>query len=700
MSILKSGTSGGGGGPGGDTTAIHDNESGEISAVAEKVSPLNTDLILIEDSAAGNVKKKVQIGNLPSASGGTDHGGFSGLADDDHPQYLLADGSRPLSGTWTVGSHNIQFTGSASIKGGSGEAIQLGSGNITLKDILAADVLKWDGTAQQLQFSKPTTGIDHGDLSGLADDDHTQYLTEARHDALAADNPHSVTLTQAVTADAGTDVLASELETLTNGSDADALHTHPSVSSDAAAIHDNVANEISLITEKVTPANADLIIIEDSAASGVKRKVQIGNLPTGSGSVPSSTAKGHLLVGNGSGGWASRPFWHPEMHLIAGSSYGGLTKAGGATGHPGYPYSDPVEAYGDLQARSTANYTHRWGVLAFMPGTYDLSWTSGISDANAIIPVGANIDIVAYHTTGGYGQDDSTQPKVHVRRADISANDGLPLFGYPVGFDVDNEWHAWMRFQGINFVGRNGRANPQFSSLGTAATYTTTRAPLFRWWNCGANQIYRDCSFNDNYGPWVTVDTSIENLWFDNCFSNVVSTAIEINGWSTGGVLLLDKIQIDNFERFVDINNLNTATNLRGLVITNSTFEGHTGGAQGDYTHIVKRTTNGTGVTENVGRGIGITLRDNRLFQQDAGNLRWEAIYEELDTGDGSSQPAVVTIDNTPWRDEVYSGVAYTSDLTGLTSVGRGDKLFFDGTALFETHNGTMYRNGSALTWN
>ena len=53
--------------------------------------------------------------------------------------------------------------------------------------------------------------------------------------------------------------------------------------SDVNAIHDNVAWEIALITEKVTPASADLIIIEDSADSNNKKKVQVGNLPWGWG---------------------------------------------------------------------------------------------------------------------------------------------------------------------------------------------------------------------------------------------------------------------------------------------------------------------------------------------------------------------------------------------------------------------------------
>lgn len=53
---------------------------------------------------------------------------------------------------------------------------------------------------------------------------------------------------------------------------------------DNDAIHDNVAGEIAALTEKVSPASADLLIIEDSADSNNKKKVQIGNLPGGGSS--------------------------------------------------------------------------------------------------------------------------------------------------------------------------------------------------------------------------------------------------------------------------------------------------------------------------------------------------------------------------------------------------------------------------------
>jgi len=47
-------------------TTIHTDLANEINTVAEKVSPIWDDILLIEDSESGNEKKKVEIGNLPS----------------------------------------------------------------------------------------------------------------------------------------------------------------------------------------------------------------------------------------------------------------------------------------------------------------------------------------------------------------------------------------------------------------------------------------------------------------------------------------------------------------------------------------------------------------------------------------------------------------------------------------------------------
>lgn len=51
-----------------------------------------------------------------------------------------------------------------------------------------------------------------------------------------------------------------------------------------AAFHSVVDGEINALTEKETPADADLIVIEDSEDGHAKKKVEIGNLPVGTGS--------------------------------------------------------------------------------------------------------------------------------------------------------------------------------------------------------------------------------------------------------------------------------------------------------------------------------------------------------------------------------------------------------------------------------
>lgn len=56
-----------------DTDAIHDNVSGEISAITAKGTPIDADFLLIEDSAASNVKKRITIGSLPGGGGGDTH---------------------------------------------------------------------------------------------------------------------------------------------------------------------------------------------------------------------------------------------------------------------------------------------------------------------------------------------------------------------------------------------------------------------------------------------------------------------------------------------------------------------------------------------------------------------------------------------------------------------------------------------------
>lgn len=72
--------------------------------------------------------------------------------------------------------------------------------------------------------------------------------------------------------------------------------------SDITAIHDNVAAEIVGVTEKTVPAAADLLLIEDSAASNVKKSLKISNLLEET--IEFSTPRGeNLAVRTGASRW-------------------------------------------------------------------------------------------------------------------------------------------------------------------------------------------------------------------------------------------------------------------------------------------------------------------------------------------------------------------------------------------------------------
>jgi len=129
---------------------------------------------------------------------GYDHGLLNGLADDDHPQYLLAAGTRPLAGNLGAGGFKITGLGAGTV---AGDAVRFEQ-TVKVGDAAAGDLsgsypnpsvvkLQGHGVAgaaptrgQVLTFdgalwtpTTPPTGVtDHGMLTGLTDDDHPQYL--------------------------------------------------------------------------------------------------------------------------------------------------------------------------------------------------------------------------------------------------------------------------------------------------------------------------------------------------------------------------------------------------------------------------------------------------------------------------------------------------------------------------------------------
>jgi hypothetical protein len=181
---------------------------------------------------------------------------FNGLLQ--RPSYYLEESSTSFSTSFTPVSGEELIADYLIASGGGILSIELrdeGSkvGDITTLDFVGASV----------QASVITSGI--GTISITASGaGHT--IQDEGSDLTQRSNLNFVGSAVTVTDDSGNDAT---VVTISGGS-----------GTDDAAIHDNVANEISAITEKTTPVDGDIVVIEDSQGSYVKKSLQLQNLLT------------------------------------------------------------------------------------------------------------------------------------------------------------------------------------------------------------------------------------------------------------------------------------------------------------------------------------------------------------------------------------------------------------------------------------
>lgn len=229
---------------GADGSAVHVDEASEISAVTEKATPIAADLLLIEDSADSNNKKRVQIGNLPGA-------GETNLAANVGTG---ADIFRDKTGV----TFNFRGINAASTK-------------------ISATV-----NADNVDLDVNEANINHDNLLGFVALEHLDWTTDQGVNNIADENIVASSVTQheaAIDHDALTNFDANEHIDWTAAAAGTIDGSNVPDGADGSALHDDTSGEIAAIAEKTTPVAADLLVIEDSAASNAKKRVQVSNLP-------------------------------------------------------------------------------------------------------------------------------------------------------------------------------------------------------------------------------------------------------------------------------------------------------------------------------------------------------------------------------------------------------------------------------------
>ena len=238
-------------------------KSAEISALTEKTVPVNDDILLMEDSAASNAKKKVKISSLPV----TIHG--------------IADSTKHSAAGITTGrilkaDSNGLPTNSRILETSNGEAINNPSSGSE------AYVSLCDGGFEKIWLSKE--GVTNDFLITLGDGvgavfrakiaDGTVKLPKLTTNGLVKTSNSDGSLSIASSADLPAHDLAGtqhNSDTITNLnlklSDGDVISTK--------------SGEINAFSSK-TPVDADVILIEDSADSFSKKKTTVSNLMSSS----------------------------------------------------------------------------------------------------------------------------------------------------------------------------------------------------------------------------------------------------------------------------------------------------------------------------------------------------------------------------------------------------------------------------------
>jgi len=302
----------------------------------------------------------------------------------------------------------------------------------------------------------PSGVSDHGSLTGLTDDDHTQYLTEARHDALPQDNPHGVTKSQVGlgdvdnTSDADKPVSTAQQVALNSKEDAfskntafnkdfgttagtvsEGNHTHS-----AAYITDfdtEVSNnsDVAANTAKVTNATHTGDVIGDQALTIAANAVDNTKLAD----VPGQTLKGKSTVGSGN----PQDLTPTQVRTLINVEDGATADQTAAEIKSAYESNADTNAFTDAEKTIVGNTS------GINTGDQDLSgyqlkpsegaFQNGDKTKLDSIETGADVTDTANVTLAGALMD--SEVDVDIKTLSLPANTTISTFGASLVDDVD-----------------------------------------------------------------------------------------------------------------------------------------------------------------------------------------------------------------------------------------------------------------------
>ena len=271
----------------------------------------------IIDSRRANRATSISGLTLTAPAGVTDHGALSGLGDDDHTQYLLADGSRALSGNLTVAA-SVTIDGvdiSAHAANASAHHAPVTAG--TLIALSGQQVGIATGANYQFVGTGAGTAAAWQNLSGLAGNGLTHAsgvlavgagdgltvgadaialttpgtLTAATTNSSAANHTHAMTTGAASTLSVATSNATGSSASLAR---ADHLHTITSSSNPGAAASILASSAAGLL--QLVQVASNTTFVSGFAGSGYRIDYGVSEAAKASAEVDNLTVRGRMRV--------------------------------------------------------------------------------------------------------------------------------------------------------------------------------------------------------------------------------------------------------------------------------------------------------------------------------------------------------------------------------------------------------------------